>query len=139
MSFCSLTKGATPNICWFCLVLINGVLLNLLCVWTFVPKLPVVHLHTPLLFLEVCSEVASCTSPYPSPVSRSLFRSCQLYISSPVSLSPSPTKEGQHSASHKPSAPAKSKPQNLTPPPQLFQRARVKRIRIKTGKKEAWQ
>ena len=34
MSFCSLTKGITPKICWFCLVLINSVLLNLLCVWS---------------------------------------------------------------------------------------------------------
>ena len=34
MSFCSFTKGITPNICWFCLVLINRVLLNLLCVWS---------------------------------------------------------------------------------------------------------
>ena len=31
--FSSLTKGITPNICWFDLVLINSVLLNLLCVW----------------------------------------------------------------------------------------------------------
>ena len=33
MSFCSFTKGITPKIGWFCLVLINSVLLNLLCVW----------------------------------------------------------------------------------------------------------
>ena len=44
MSFCSLTKGITPKIGWFCLVLINSVLLNLLCVWillvsSFVPGL----------------------------------------------------------------------------------------------------
>ena len=38
MSFCSLTKGITPNICWFCLVLINSVLFNLLRVW-IQPKL----------------------------------------------------------------------------------------------------
>ena len=31
--FCSLTTWLIPNICWFCLVLINSVLLNLLCVW----------------------------------------------------------------------------------------------------------
>ena len=31
MSFCSLAKGITPKICWFCLVLIYSVLLNLLC------------------------------------------------------------------------------------------------------------
>ena len=29
LSFCSLTKGITPKFCWFCLVLINSVLLNL--------------------------------------------------------------------------------------------------------------
>ena len=33
MSFCSFTKGISPKICWFCLVPINSVLLNLLCVW----------------------------------------------------------------------------------------------------------
>ena len=33
MSFCSLTKGITPKICWFCLALINSVLCNLFCVW----------------------------------------------------------------------------------------------------------
>ena len=32
MSFCSLTKEAAPTICWFCLVRINSVVLNLLCV-----------------------------------------------------------------------------------------------------------
>ena len=31
--FYTLTKGITPNICWYCLVLMNSVLLNLLCVW----------------------------------------------------------------------------------------------------------
>ena len=30
-----MTKGITPKICWFCLVLINSVLLNLLRVWIF--------------------------------------------------------------------------------------------------------
>ena len=33
MSFCGLTKRITPKICWFCLVVINNILLNLLCVW----------------------------------------------------------------------------------------------------------
>ena len=33
LSFCSLTKGTTLKICWFCLVLINSILLNVLCVW----------------------------------------------------------------------------------------------------------
>ena len=33
MSFCSLAKVITQKICWFCLVLINTVLLNLLCAW----------------------------------------------------------------------------------------------------------
>ena len=33
VSFCSLTKGITPKICWFCLTLISSVLLNPLCVW----------------------------------------------------------------------------------------------------------
>jgi len=28
-----MTKGITSKICWFCLVLINSVILNLLCVW----------------------------------------------------------------------------------------------------------
>ena len=32
MSFCSLKKGITPKIRMLCFVLINGVLLNLLCV-----------------------------------------------------------------------------------------------------------
>ena len=31
--FCSFTKGITLKNCWFCLVLINGVLLKCLCVW----------------------------------------------------------------------------------------------------------
>ena len=35
VSFYTLTKGITPKICWRCLVLINGVLLNLFCVWIF--------------------------------------------------------------------------------------------------------
>ena len=33
MSFCSLTKGIPPKMSWFCLVLINSVLFNLLCVF----------------------------------------------------------------------------------------------------------
>ena len=33
MSFCSLTKGITLKICWFCLVPVNSILLNLSCVW----------------------------------------------------------------------------------------------------------
>ena len=33
MLFCSFTKRITPKICWFCLVLINSVLLNILWVW----------------------------------------------------------------------------------------------------------
>ena len=35
MPFCSLTKGITLKICWFCLVLINSVLLNLLKFYLF--------------------------------------------------------------------------------------------------------
>ena len=33
VSFYTLTKGITPKICCFCLVLMNSVLLNLSCVW----------------------------------------------------------------------------------------------------------
>ena len=32
MLFCSLAKGIIPKICWFCLVPVNSVLSNLLCV-----------------------------------------------------------------------------------------------------------
>ena len=34
VSFCSLTMGITPRICWFCLVIINSVHIHLLCVST---------------------------------------------------------------------------------------------------------
>ena len=60
LSFCSLIKGITPKIRMLCVILINNVLLNVVCVWILccvdvfraLIKLPLLILHELALKIE---------------------------------------------------------------------------------------